>query len=1569
MQRTLERLLTVAFVTFVARSPIAAAASMSMLKLPELVASLTSKEPKVVAQACELLDRAVVAEGFGRFQSITPGVRVHRDKSFPVAFLPFVTALLQQLTSEAPSQVDPSTVKHATHVLYLLCRASKSFTRWIYTVPKFVGIYLRLLRASIPSNVDLAIVLLKTLQYVVSLEKKACLVMRLEGGMKILMACIGNGGGSTTGRNANGAQEHTTAQQKQLKLLVELLLTVIKANERNSTALVNQCLPHLANLLCVCRNQQGHVRVFQTTLQILEKLCKEKKILMALQGSAIVTAVAEEPADPNAAPKPASSEPAALPLPTVLPPPSAAVTALLSSLGPGVTSFMAWCMSTLLTSKQDVLNVLLRLIFQLAGSKNGFAALIANGGVDTLLPAIQSQLHKSSTVRATTALIWQQQRQSFGHLRPKVDVLYRFHEAGVKVYFTKEGIPVSEKVWLGDQAEKGADANARIDSSSAASTTTIAPPSEIEPAELVAEPAVERESSPSPALAPAVPQTDLIDSLVEPTVELALPVIDSTPAAVSSAAKEDDLSDGERTPVHDVSDTEADADAGDADGDADEGAKDTADSDSDGDASGGGEDSGDEAPAVKRKTAGKKKVVTAEKDAGASALTTVVPTPAELEKIKTLLAQVMQTIAAPTGSSATGPADTPSSDAPTLAASFFSSSIPSLGLSADEREFAFHFSPELWDPDSPATEGRFQEEQAEVQSERWREPKTVEEFAIKIPSPFTPDGRPGISANPRAEPLVDTNPLVLIEKMRESTRRYVQPQSFLGRVVYDRDAGGSLLHRPIPTATAPTVLGVMEVPEKSASPSTASSTSSSGEDAMSSLLAASSIASADAPGSSSSSDASPAETTSAAAKKSPATSPRAKKKPASAGRLSTKATTSTTTASVRTATSAMSDLMLDGSKKVLSTGRPFAAGKKTDGSPAPSNKLASAAASKPTTPSSTVKPAASASKPSTPSATKATIRSAPSQRRATAPTGKTVLGSATSSSSKAASGSASGAASPAPPGKVLSIPSPSSSPSLSGLTPSSSASSLRSIHSASGGGGVGSSSTTANRPSVILPPLHFESRFESGNLHRVVLVTPSQYDLVLSTDVNSRGYTQWFFFQVRGMLPGVRYQFNMLNLEKHHSTFNTGMKPVMHSAKIQEKEGIGWHRACAVEEVAYYHNLHCRPYEDAASRLKVGTGQQQAEGDASSTAAAAAAGGEEGEEGEESEKEDETLDDADAIEPESQTVDDDALPAAAKKKKALPLKKKLLGRASGASVKASPAASPAQSPAPSPRASAAASRSAVSPRASSAASAPSPRRSLAMNNDSAAAASATVTLGKPAAVRVSSATTRTSTTPRKAASDASQPSSTASVGPGGSSSSDVLEFDMTPSGAPPQPKKRLGKKKSSKAKAPVGGGEKSDSIGGVGKKRKVIKKSSSKKSAETFYTLTFSMKFPYAEDTVLLAYHFPFTYTFQRECLDYLQASSSLANSCMRRQKLTVTRGGNLCELVTITDFARSKHELEAVKRRKLVVLSARIHPGESNASWLMKGLLEFLTGASEQASWLRQHCVFKIVPMLNCGQ
>jgi cytosolic carboxypeptidase protein 2/3 len=79
---------------------------------------------------------------------------------------------------------------------------------------------------------------------------------------------------------------------------------------------------------------------------------------------------------------------------------------------------------------------------------------------------------------------------------------------------------------------------------------------------------------------------------------------------------------------------------------------------------------------------------------------------------------------------------------------------------------------------------------------------------------------------------------------------------------------------------------------------------------------------------------------------------------------------------------------------------------------------------------------------------------------------------------------------------------------------------------------------------------------------------------------------------------------------------------------------------------------------------------------------------------------------------------------------------------------------------------------------------------------------------------------------------------------------------------------------------------------------------------------------------------------------------------------LCKTLGGNRVDLLTITEKGGSQEE---VAKRKGVVLTARIHPGESNGSYVMKGIIEFLTAEDNaEAELLRKNFVFKIVPMIN---
>jgi cytosolic carboxypeptidase protein 2/3 len=53
----------------------------------------------------------------------------------------------------------------------------------------------------------------------------------------------------------------------------------------------------------------------------------------------------------------------------------------------------------------------------------------------------------------------------------------------------------------------------------------------------------------------------------------------------------------------------------------------------------------------------------------------------------------------------------------------------------------------------------------------------------------------------------------------------------------------------------------------------------------------------------------------------------------------------------------------------------------------------------------------------------------------------------------------------------------------------------------------------------------------------------------MQNDINSTGYTQWFYFRVMNTFSGDTVKFNILNYTKPDSLFNYGMKVAVYSEK------------------------------------------------------------------------------------------------------------------------------------------------------------------------------------------------------------------------------------------------------------------------------------------------------------------------------------------------------------------------------------------------------------------------------------
>ncbi|KAL4494540.1 hypothetical protein ABPG72_004442 [Tetrahymena utriculariae] len=125
---------------------------------------------------------------------------------------------------------------------------------------------------------------------------------------------------------------------------------------------------------------------------------------------------------------------------------------------------------------------------------------------------------------------------------------------------------------------------------------------------------------------------------------------------------------------------------------------------------------------------------------------------------------------------------------------------------------------------------------------------------------------------------------------------------------------------------------------------------------------------------------------------------------------------------------------------------------------------------------------------------------------------------------------------------------------------------------------------------------------------------------------------------------------------------------------------------------------------------------------------------------------------------------------------------------------------------------------------------------------------------------------------------------------------------------------------------------------------------------QNYYSLSFTYLFENNEDEVYFAYNYPYTYS---ELQEYLDEQESIKSDKLNRRLLCRTLAGNRIDLLTIT----SKSDQY---KKQGIILSARVHPGETVSSFVMKGIIDNLLSDTEEAHSLRDRFVFKIIPMLN---
>lgn len=131
------------------------------------------------------------------------------------------------------------------------------------------------------------------------------------------------------------------------------------------------------------------------------------------------------------------------------------------------------------------------------------------------------------------------------------------------------------------------------------------------------------------------------------------------------------------------------------------------------------------------------------------------------------------------------------------------------------------------------------------------------------------------------------------------------------------------------------------------------------------------------------------------------------------------------------------------------------------------------------------------------------------------------------------------------------------------------------------------------------------------------------------------------------------------------------------------------------------------------------------------------------------------------------------------------------------------------------------------------------------------------------------------------------------------------------------------------------------------------------KSRRLYYTLTFKLTNKIANDVLHIAQCFPYTVTQLKEYMANLIKNTPKKGTVISRSIIGKSVGNNPIEVLTITDMPDRRPDL-----RKIIVVMARQHPGETQGSYVCEGVINFLV--SKKGDWLRKNFIFKIIPMVN---
>ncbi|XP_045511088.1 cytosolic carboxypeptidase 6-like [Colias croceus] len=123
--------------------------------------------------------------------------------------------------------------------------------------------------------------------------------------------------------------------------------------------------------------------------------------------------------------------------------------------------------------------------------------------------------------------------------------------------------------------------------------------------------------------------------------------------------------------------------------------------------------------------------------------------------------------------------------------------------------------------------------------------------------------------------------------------------------------------------------------------------------------------------------------------------------------------------------------------------------------------------------------------------------------------------------------------------------------------------------------------------------------------------------------------------------------------------------------------------------------------------------------------------------------------------------------------------------------------------------------------------------------------------------------------------------------------------------------------------------------------------------------LTLAFGFDREEDIYQFSAGYPYSYSKLQK---HLSIWEKKAEGFAKRESIAQTTQKRRIDLITIEDFIKGKVD----SKKRVVLILARTHGGDSPASYICQGFLDFLVSSSEKAQALRNNIVIQVVPMVN---